>query len=366
MSARLSSGKPRIMRLQCGNRYANTVDSPAGQTAPSEPFTLDSSQALLSLMANPSSTPPSEVPVATIEHRHSAAEMFVEENKNKLILALVVIALLLIGYFVVQHWNRTKAEEAGAALTSATSVEDYRAVLTKYEDDSEVAGSAQLLLADALWKTDDQDGAYQTLKDFVANREDHPLYTKGISDLGLVEHMRGNFDAAIEQYKKVASTEGPDFIKELTLLRLGDAHVANGLAAMEADDTTTAEAHFEDARIAYDDLEATDNPNWNPPALERKERLQHLSIPASAPGTVEATPVEAEAPVSPETTEPSAETTEPSAETTEPSAETTDDQPTESPAETTELPVDQPVGETENSPNPETDTSAEETSEIEG
>src|SRR5690606_29540508 len=99
-------------------------------------------------------------------------------------------------------------------------------VIAKYENESDVAGSAQLLLADALWKTDDQDGAYQTLKDFVANREDHPLYAKGVSDLGLIEHMRGNFEAAIGQLKKATSIEGDDVIKELSLLRLGDAHVA--------------------------------------------------------------------------------------------------------------------------------------------
>ena len=135
------------------------------------------------------------------------------------------------------------------------------------------------------------DESYAALKAFVDNRKDHPLYYKGVSDLGLKEHLKGNLDAAIALLKEAATPgTAPGFIEQMALVRLGDALTAKGLEAMAGDDVDKAKSLFDEADVAYGDLEtrAGENSPLSRTASQRKERLPHLSIPTTTPEQAEA------------------------------------------------------------------------------
>lgn len=226
-----------------------------------------------------------EIPVASIEHDNSQIEEFIEQNRNKLILAALVIVVGVIAYVGFKYTKESGFSEAAGALTGAETIEELREVVSNYPNDV-VAGTAELLIIDKLQEEDKLDEAHTALKQFVSTYTEHPLHLKAVSDLGLLEHMKGDLGEAVNQLRQ-ASAEGaaPEFISHPAQLRLGDAIIAQGLEAMANDDVTTAESFFEEARTVFEDLEARagEQSELTRLAKDRRERLSHLSIrPLSA------------------------------------------------------------------------------------
>jgi predicted negative regulator of RcsB-dependent stress response len=259
-------------------------------------------------MASPSdqapSTDPTQVPVAKIEHDNSALEEFVEQHKSKLILGSLAALVIIIGYLALSYMKESGASKAAAALTGAESVEDLRKVVTDFPN-SVVAGSAELLIADKLQEEGKADESYTALEAFVNSRKEHPLYYKGLSDLGLKEHMKGKLDDAITKLKEAATPgTAPGFIEQTALIRLGDALTAKGLEAMANKDVDKAKSFFDEAGVAYGDLETRggENSPLSRTATQRKERLPHLSIAPITPDEAKAA-AEAAAPPAAEVTE---------------------------------------------------------------
>ena len=232
----------------------------------------------------PASSPassPAKVPVANIEHDNSPLEDFVEKHKAKLLICLLAAPLIIVGFLAFNYFKGAAASEAAAALTGATAVEELRDVVRNYPK-SVVAGSAELLMAEKLKEEGKADEGYALLKNFVERRKGHPLYNKGLSDLGVKEHVRGDLEAAVTLLRRAtAPGAGPDVIKQIALLRLGDALTAQGLEAMARDDVERAKTLFAEAQIAFQDCQALagEETKHARTAKERKERLPHLSIP---------------------------------------------------------------------------------------
>lgn len=239
-------------------------------------------------MANPSDqAPPAspEVPVATIEHDNSQLEEFVEQNKNKLLAAIALFLIIIIGFVGFRFVQDSGASKAAGALTAAKTIEELETVVSDFPN-SVVAGSAELLIAGRLAAQDKDDESYAKLEAFVNNRKEHPLYYQGLSDLGLKDHVKGDLAKAVERLKEASSaSEAPEFVQQTALLRLGDALTAQGLGAMAEDNVEAAKARFAEAQIAFEDLEsrAGENTAYQRSAKQRRERLPHLSIKPLTP-----------------------------------------------------------------------------------
>ncbi len=222
----------------------------------------------------------SSVPVATIEHDNSALEDFVEQNKSKLILAMLALLVIIVAFLVMRYLKESGVSEAAAALTGAESVEELDKVIADFPKET-VAGSAALMKVTKLSEADKDDEAYEALKQFVETHKNHPLYYKGVADLGLREHAKGNLDEAITHLKE-ASLPGnaPAFIEQTALQRLGDALIAKGREAMQSGDEAAAKGLFEEAKTAFTDLEtkAPENSVLRRTAEQRKDLIPHLSV----------------------------------------------------------------------------------------
>lgn len=225
---------------------------------------------------------PSQVPVATIEHDNSQVEDFLEQHKSKLILAGVAVLVAVVAWVGIKFAKESGFSEAAGALTGAETIEELRGVIKEYPD-IVVAGTASLFIIDQLQKEEKADEAYTALKDFVASHPDHPLYPKGLSDLGLQEHVKGDLEEAVSLLRKASTREA--FIAHPALLRLGDAITAQGLEAMQNGDVETAKSLFSEAQVVYENLEERvgDDRDLGSVAKRRRERLPHLSLPPLSP-----------------------------------------------------------------------------------
>ena len=265
-------------------------------------------------MANPSDPAPAastpEIPVAKIEHDNSQLEDFLEANKSKLLLGLGAILVSVIGYLVISFKRESGISAAAAALTGASSVEELQKVVSEFPDDN-VAGTAELLIAEKLKAEGKADESYEALKTFEANRKGHPLYLKGVSDLGLREHVRGNLEEAVKWLKQAATSED-GFIEQPALLRLGDALTAQGIAALNGGDAAKATSFFDEALKTFESLstKADENSTFQRMADQRIERLPHLSIKPLTPEAAKAAAAELAAPEIPELVVPEETTTE--------------------------------------------------------
>lgn len=256
-------------------------------------------------MANepdPAPATTSEVPVASIEHDNSALEDYVEENKNKLILLIGAVLLAVIAYLLYTYSKESGKSTAAAALTSAETVEELRSVVNEFPN-SPVAGSAELFIAEKLDEEGKAAESLSTLQQFVDSRSGHPLYLKGVSDLGLKKHVEGKLDEAVTLLKQASAPgEAPAYIEQPALLRLGDALIAQGVAAMKENKESEAKTLFEEATTVLTRLEEAgeDSRFYKAAATKRKERIPHLTIKALTPEEAKA----AEAAAAPVVAEP--------------------------------------------------------------
>ena len=243
-------------------------------------------------MANKSTPAQPEVPVATIEHEASAFEDFVDANKSKIIWGIIGLLAIMIAVMGFKYKSESNFSAAAGVLTGAETVEELRKVVSDYPGDV-VAGSALLLIADKLQEDDKADESYTELKKFVDTFAGHPLYDKGVSDLALKEQEKGNFDDAIALLKGITALDRKGFAAQNGLLRLGDALTAKGLAAMKDGDVDGAKKLFDEAKLAFDDLEErTPSEGLKRTLTERRDRLPHLSIVPTTPEAAEAAAAE--------------------------------------------------------------------------
>ncbi len=131
------------------------------------------------------------------------ADFFFEENKGKILTAMVVALIALASWiFYSYEQNQTRAEEA-TAFYAAKSADDWKSIIQKYPG-SVVAGNAQLLLADKLRDENKIDEALTVLGDFIQKSASHPLIAQGwMSYAGTLE-LKGETAKARQTYANIA------------------------------------------------------------------------------------------------------------------------------------------------------------------
>ena len=127
------------------------------------------------------------------------------DQYRQIILLVSGVVLLAAVFFGIYEYNQAQQiAAAGAALSQASSEDDFRQVMAKYPG-TVSAGDAALFLAARLRQDRKYDGALQVLQDFLDKYPTHPLAHAG--DLSYAETLeaQGKLDEAIARYEEVAA-----------------------------------------------------------------------------------------------------------------------------------------------------------------
>lgn len=173
-----------------------------------------------------SNTTPSQTAIAEIDHGPSKLDQFLDKHTSKLIIAAIVIALGVVAYVIKSGLDEGKAQEAGAALTSAETSAELEDVIAKWSG-SESSATALPLLADSQW-AEDQDKSVATLKKFISENPAHPAIATSKVSLGIKLLEQGKESEATELLTEVAESDTASYIAPLAAITLGDIAKASG------------------------------------------------------------------------------------------------------------------------------------------
>lgn len=159
--------------------------------------------------------------IGEIHHGPSKAEIFFEKNLKLLILALLLTIVAAAVFVIMRQLSTAKAQEAGNALVAAESPEALRKVTADYPN-STSALSAQMILAEQLWKEGKEEEALQAYRSLETSGEDHPAVADARFALATIERSKGNLKEAEELFEKTLSNNDAKHLHPLTLIALGD------------------------------------------------------------------------------------------------------------------------------------------------
>lgn len=152
--------------------------------------------------------------------------LFWDQHRVSILAAAAVIVVGLVGYGYYSYAHGQMIAAAGAALTEATTADDYRAMIAKYPG-TVAAGDASLMLGAKLKEARKYDEAIEALQDFVDKHPTHPM--AGGADLSIAEALEeeGKKDEAVAKYAEVAAKYPEGWVAPMAVL-----DQANLLAAM--------------------------------------------------------------------------------------------------------------------------------------
>ncbi|NNE91796.1 MAG: tetratricopeptide repeat protein [Verrucomicrobiales bacterium] len=183
---------------------------------------------------------------ALAESHASEAIAALEENKVRILVVVLALAVGLCVYLVWKQVVQSNHEEASQAYFSAVAsgkVEELDKVAGMYSG-SIVAGNALLAKADLQIDQGKPGDAKTTLLSFVDSKKNHPRYPQGLLVLGMLNLEAGDTAAAKQYFEQIlAATEDGD-LSPLARIRLGDAALADG-------DQEAARQHYEDSYIQH-------------------------------------------------------------------------------------------------------------------
>jgi TolA-binding protein len=132
------------------------------------------------------------------------ALLFWDQYRQSILLGAGVLILAVVVFGVYMFNQSQKVAAAGAALASAATEDDFRAVIDKYPD-TVAAGDASLILAGKLRADKKYDDSIQVLQTFLDKYPTHPLVAAG--DLSIAETLetQGKMDDAMTRYQEVAA-----------------------------------------------------------------------------------------------------------------------------------------------------------------
>jgi predicted negative regulator of RcsB-dependent stress response len=156
-------------------------------------------------MANKQPEP--AAPVAKLDHPNTPLERLVEENLKSILIAGGIIFAVIIGYLVFDYVRRSKTEDEAIAFTRASTIEEYRQVITD-RPGSLAAGNAQLMIAKLRKKEEDgAEEAKSELRTFLETNKDHPQRDQALFTLagiyveeGKPEEAVPHLDALIQEH----------------------------------------------------------------------------------------------------------------------------------------------------------------------
>jgi predicted negative regulator of RcsB-dependent stress response len=209
------------------------------------------------------------------------AMLFWDRYRQPLLIGISVVLLGLAGYGFYTIHQSTTAAAAGAALASASTEDDYRAVIDKYAG-TPAAGNAALLLASRLREDKKYDDAIQTLQTFLDKSPTHPLASGGDLAIGEILEAEGKKDDAIAKYQEVAA-------------KYPDSYAAP-VAVLDQANLLTFEGKNDDAKRVYQDFVAQFPDSIFVQQAMAEMRMLRVSGSSAAAGTA----APAATPVSPE------------------------------------------------------------------
>jgi len=222
----------------------------------------------------------------------SALESWLDKNLKLLVTFALLLILVIVAVGIIRYRTDAVAREAGAAFTSADSVDALDAVISKYPG-TDAAANALLAKAELLWEQNQKDSSAAALQKFLADHAKHPLEVQTKLALATRLEAMGEKAEAKKLFEELVNNYADSEVTPLAALRLGDLLWAEGKA--------------DEAKAIYESLPSK-YPGTNQPFFDpSQERLKWVSAalptkevdppaPPPAPPAAPQAPVPARAP----------------------------------------------------------------------
>ncbi len=151
----------------------------------------------------------------------SAYEDWLERNFKKLLLLVLLVILAVAAYFIVRYRTDALRMEAGAAFTSADSIEAHDAVISKFAG-TPAAANSLLKKAELLWDKNQKDSSVEALRKFLAGHPKHPLLMQTKLALATRLEVMGEKDEARKLYEEITASATASEVTPLAEIRLAD------------------------------------------------------------------------------------------------------------------------------------------------
>jgi predicted negative regulator of RcsB-dependent stress response len=184
-------------------------------------------------------------PLAEISQGPDKFNAFLDRNQKGIIALAIAAALAGAGYVIWEGIETSKQESAGAALTKASDLASYQAVIDG-NPGTIAASSASLLLANSQWDGGKKDEAVATLQKFISSEASHPAIASAKANLGSKLMALGKTADATKIFEDLASDPAARFIAPFALISLGDIAKASG-------DLTKAETSYKQVSAKFMD-----------------------------------------------------------------------------------------------------------------
>ncbi len=218
-------------------------------------------------------------PLAEISQGPGAFELFLDKNQKGIVVFAIVLALAAVGIVVYRGIETSRQETAGAALTKASDLAAYKAVVDGNAD-TKGAGSAMVLLADSQWTAGQQDDAIGTLRKFLESYPGHPAVPTAKASMGSKLMSQGKSGDAAKIFEDLTSDPDAKFLAPYALIALGDMARAAG--------------DLDKARESYEKVSNYPESNFAETATKRLAVLK-----SKAPVEIDAPPTPPPAPSAP-------------------------------------------------------------------
>jgi tetratricopeptide (TPR) repeat protein len=146
------------------------------------------------------------------------AEIFWALHKQKILIGVSVLIVVLLGGSVYLGLQAVKAQKAEAAYASADSIEGWQSVIREFPN-SIAAGNSYLRIGSKLredGKYPESDTAYES---FVQHFPKHPLLVAGYMGLAANAELENHPDKALDEYKEVATQFSSTYMAPMALFQ---------------------------------------------------------------------------------------------------------------------------------------------------
>ena len=216
----------------------------------------------------------SPVPLAEISQGPNAFEVFLDRNQKGIVAFAILLALGAIGLVIYRGVETSRQESAGAALTKATDLAAYQAVVDGHAD-TVAAGSAMVLLADSQWTANQQDAAIATLRKFIAASPTHPAIPTAKANLGAKLMAQGKSGDATKVFDELVADPAARYIAPFALISLGDLSKSGG-------DLEKAEASYNKVKTEFPESSFAETASRRIATLKAKPPVEIEPPPAPA------------------------------------------------------------------------------------
>ncbi|MEI6536643.1 MAG: tetratricopeptide repeat protein, partial [Verrucomicrobiaceae bacterium] len=165
-------------------------------------------------------TTPTTAPVAPLPAENQI-EQFLERNFKTIMLAMVLLAVLLLGLGVKRYFSHQSDLEAAEKFTAANTIEDCDFVIQKYSG-SLAAGNAILMKSELLWNQCKKESSIEALKTFAKDYKSHSLHPQMLLGLASKQAALGENDAVRQTCETLLKSYPQSEMAPAAQIQLGD------------------------------------------------------------------------------------------------------------------------------------------------